>query len=122
MFLVDCARANGLRASSYLKVATDNLASVAFLESDGFLEVWKSTVCGVRNLNVLVNCDHPFLVPTNGPSEWAQMTFQVPPMVHSAPFELIKENEGKIDDFNWHFYRHVNDQCLACPSLLATAN
>jgi hypothetical protein len=36
MFLVDCARASGLRASSYLEVATNNLASVAFLESDGF--------------------------------------------------------------------------------------
>jgi hypothetical protein len=56
MFLVDCARANGLRASSYLKVATNNLASVAFLESNGFGEVWTNTVRGVRNLTVLVDC------------------------------------------------------------------
>jgi hypothetical protein len=60
MFLVDCARANGLRASSYLKVATNNLASVAFLESDGFGEVWTNTVRGVRNLTVLVDCRPPF--------------------------------------------------------------
>jgi hypothetical protein len=47
MFLVDCARTNGLRALSYPKVATNNLASVTFLESDGFPEVWKNTVCGI---------------------------------------------------------------------------
>jgi hypothetical protein len=47
MFLVDCARTNGLRASSYPEIATNNLASVTFLESDGFPEVWKNTVCGI---------------------------------------------------------------------------
>jgi hypothetical protein len=58
MFLVDCAGGNGLRASSYLEVATNNLSSPAFVESEGFPEVWKNTIRGVRNLNVSVDC-HP---------------------------------------------------------------
>jgi hypothetical protein len=54
MFLVNCARANGLHASSYLRLATNSLSSVAYQESEGFAEVWKNTVRGVRNLNALV--------------------------------------------------------------------
>jgi len=54
MFLVDCSRANGLRASSYLRVAINNLPNVDYQESEGFIEVWKNTVRGVQNLNVLV--------------------------------------------------------------------
>ena len=56
MFLVDCGRGNGLRASSYLDIATSNLSRPAFLDIDGFSEVWKNTVRGVRSLTVLVNC------------------------------------------------------------------
>jgi hypothetical protein len=52
MFLVDCGRGSGLRASSYLKVATSDLHRVVYQESEGFPEVWKNTVCGIRNLNV----------------------------------------------------------------------
>ncbi|KAH6699925.1 putative nitrogen assimilation transcription factor nirA [Leptodontidium sp. MPI-SDFR-AT-0119] len=47
MFLVDCARANSLRASSYLRVATNSLVGFLCQESDGFAEVWKNTVRGV---------------------------------------------------------------------------
>jgi hypothetical protein len=54
MFLVDCARSNGLRASSYLKIATGNLPTVIYIETEGFQEAWKNTVRGVRSLNVLV--------------------------------------------------------------------
>jgi hypothetical protein len=56
MFLVDCARANVLRAAAYLRVATDKLSSIAWLGNEGFPEVWKNTVRGLRNLNVLVAC------------------------------------------------------------------
>ena len=59
MFLVDCARANGLRASSYLKVATSSLSGVAYQEIEGYIEVWKNTVRGVRNLNMSVQAQHP---------------------------------------------------------------
>jgi hypothetical protein len=106
MFLVDCARANGLRASSYLRVASNNLSSVAFQENDGFREVWKYTVRGVRNLCV----------------EWAQVTFQVPPRIDAAPYDTVEEHDGKLDEANWYFYRYVNDQCPAWPGLLATTN
>ena len=54
MFLVDCARGNGLRASSYLQVATSSLSSVDCHQNEWFAEVWKNTVRGVRNLNVSV--------------------------------------------------------------------
>lgn len=122
MFLVDCARANSLRASLYLTVVTNNLASVAFLEGGGFPEVWKNTVRGARNLNVLVNCDSHFPVPANRLNKWAQITFQTPPMVHPTQPGLIEEDGEEVDDLDWHFYRYVNDQCLAFPGLLATTN
>ncbi|KAF4628811.1 hypothetical protein G7Y89_g9344 [Cudoniella acicularis] len=106
MFLVDSNRAKGLRATSYLKVATDSLSSVAYQETNGFEEVWKNTVRGIRNLNV----------------EWAQVTFQVPPVVQYTSFDEVGENESKLDEARWYFYRYVNDQCPAWPGLLATTN
>jgi hypothetical protein len=56
MFLVESARANGLRASSYLKLAIDALRSVVYVENEAFHESWKNTIRGVRNLNVSVLC------------------------------------------------------------------
>jgi hypothetical protein len=55
LFLVDCARGNGLRAFSYLQIATASLSAVTYQEIDGFEEVWKNTVRGIRNLNMLVS-------------------------------------------------------------------
>jgi hypothetical protein len=55
MFLVECMRANALRAASYLKTATSVLTGVEYLEIEGLREVWKDTVRGVRNLNVSVS-------------------------------------------------------------------
>lgn len=52
MFLVDCARSKSLRASSYLRVATNSLVHVAVSEVDP--EVWKNTIRGIQNLTVLV--------------------------------------------------------------------
>ena len=54
LFLVDCARSNALRAASYLKVATNSLPEVAYQDWEGFQEVWKNTIRGVRNLNMSV--------------------------------------------------------------------
>jgi hypothetical protein len=54
MFLVECARGQGLRASSYLQVATSILLSVDYPQNEWPAEVWRNTVRGVRNLNVLV--------------------------------------------------------------------
>lgn len=106
LFLVDCARGHGLRGSSYLQIATTSLSTVTYQEVDGFADVWKNTIRGVRNLNI----------------EWAQITFQVPPTVHSVNYEGIEENDDKLDDAKWYFYRFVNDQCPAWPGLLATTN
>ncbi|PMD47099.1 hypothetical protein L207DRAFT_522551 [Hyaloscypha variabilis F] len=106
MFLVDCARGNGLRASSYLQVATSSLSSVDYHQNEWLAEVWKNTVRGVRNLNM----------------EWAQMTFQVPPTINPAVYHDCEENEEEMDAAKWYFYRYVNDQCPAWPGLLATTN
>lgn len=106
MFLVDCARANLLRAAAYLRVATNKLSGISWLDNEGFSEVWKNTVRGVRNLNV----------------EWAQATFQVSPTIVAAPVEGVEENDNILDNTKWYFYRSVNDQCPAWPSLLATTN
>jgi hypothetical protein len=51
MFLVDCARGSGLRAASYLKVATSLLSNIDVLEDDGFKEVLRNTRRGLRCLN-----------------------------------------------------------------------
>jgi hypothetical protein len=106
MFLVDCARGNGLRASSYLQVASSSLSSIDYHRDEWYAEVWKNTVRGVRNLNV----------------EWAQMTFQVPPTINSTINLDVEENDEEIDAAKWYFYRYVNDQCPAWPGLLATTN
>ncbi|KAF8861070.1 hypothetical protein BDZ45DRAFT_286779 [Acephala macrosclerotiorum] len=106
MFLVDCARANGLRASSYLRIATNNLRSVVPRDTEGFGEVWKNTVRGVRNLNV----------------EWSQLTFQVPPVLKSPTYGAYEDSDGTLDDAKWYFYRSIHDQCPSWPGLLATTN
>jgi len=106
MFLVDCARANGLRASSYLRVATTNLRNVVHQDADGFADVWKNTVRGVHNLNI----------------EWSQITFQVPPIVNSAIYDTFEESDEDLDDASWYFYRSINDECPFWPGLLATTN
>jgi hypothetical protein len=67
----------------------------------------------------------PFLslALTNGLSEWAQMTFQVPPSINApVPFDDMEENGDKLDEAKWYFYRYVNDQCPAWSSFLATTN
>lgn len=51
MFLVDSARASSLRASSYLKLATERLSTVEVVNGDGFQEVLEHTARGIRNLN-----------------------------------------------------------------------
>jgi hypothetical protein len=62
------------------------------------------------------------IILTNGLSEWAQMTFQVPPTINATPFDSIEENEDKLDEAKWYFYRFANDQCPAWSSFLATTN
>lgn len=52
MFIVDSSRASSLRASSYLKLATENLSAVSLFEGGGFSEVLACTARGVRNLNM----------------------------------------------------------------------
>ncbi|EHK96537.1 putative Nitrogen assimilation transcription factor nirA [Glarea lozoyensis 74030] len=61
MFLVDCARGKGLRAASYLREATSALSALKlerFEALEGFNEVWKNTLGGIRNLNVSVDVPH----------------------------------------------------------------
>ncbi|KUJ10509.1 uncharacterized protein LY89DRAFT_596406 [Mollisia scopiformis] len=106
MFLVDCARANGLRASSYLKVATTNLRGVIHQDTDGFADVWKNTVRGVRNLNI----------------EWSQITFQPPSVLSSAIHDAFEESDDVLDDASWYFYRSIHDEVPSWPGLLATTN
>lgn len=50
------------------------------------------------------------------------MTFQPPPNIRPAPLEWIESIDTKLDEAKWYFYRYVNDQCPAWPSLLASTN
>jgi hypothetical protein len=52
MFLIDCARGQGLRASTYLKVAAEGLSNVAVIDLDDFSDVLKVTSRGIECLNV----------------------------------------------------------------------
>ena len=58
----------------------------------------------------------------NGPSEWAQITHQVPPHVSYVPLDITEEGNSKQDKSTWSLYRYFSDQCPAWPSLLATTN
>jgi len=106
MHLVDCARGNALRATAYLKISTLSLPRASYQENDGFAESWKATVRGVRNLNI----------------EWAQMTFQVPPIVESATDDSTEEADNNLDNGNWYPYKHAKEQPEPRRSLLATTN
>ncbi|XMA13649.1 hypothetical protein WAI453_006440 [Rhynchosporium graminicola] len=106
MHLVDCAHGNALRAVAYLKVATISLPRAASQEVDGFVESWKATFGGIRNLNI----------------EWAQMTFQPPPILESAVYNSTEEADDILDNKNWYPYRFSKEQPDARWSLLATTN
>lgn len=55
MFLVDLARGSGLRASSYLRLASEHIAEVSASAADEVPLVLKSTLQGIRCLNMLVS-------------------------------------------------------------------
>jgi len=122
MHLVDCARGNALRATAYLKISTLSLPRASYQENDGFAESWKATVRGVRNLNMLVHTCFIRPDPPNDPSEWAQMTFQVPPIVESATDDSTEEADNNLDNGNWYPYKHAKEQPEPRRSLLATTN
>ncbi|KFY05406.1 hypothetical protein O988_00017 [Pseudogymnoascus sp. VKM F-3808] len=105
MFLVELGRGFGLRASSYLRLATESIAEFSGSSNDELPVVLKNTIQGIRCLNV----------------EWAQVTFQFPTNVG---FHAVENNheEASLDESPWYFYRHKEDQCPAWPSLLATTN
>lgn len=54
MFLVDLSRSNALRASSYLKIASNIVPEIKILDIEGFHESWIETVRGLQNLNMYV--------------------------------------------------------------------
>lgn len=106
MHLVDCARGNALRATAYLRISTLSLPRASYQDNDGFAESWKATVRGIRNLNI----------------EWAQMTFQAPPIVESAMYDSTEEADIILDNGNWYPYRYAKEQPEPRRSLLATTN
>ncbi|OAF61270.1 hypothetical protein VC83_02039 [Pseudogymnoascus destructans] len=59
MFLVELGRGFGLRASSYLRLATESIAELSASSNDELPYVLKKTIQGIRCLNVLV----PFFFP-----------------------------------------------------------
>lgn len=122
MFLVDCARSNATRAAAYLKIATNSLPSITPLDSEGFNEVLKNTVRGIRYLCVCVFSSTSRPADINAFSEWAQATFQVPPTVISAAFEDNEDYDDKLDEEPWWCYRYVNDTTPPWPGILATTN
>jgi hypothetical protein len=103
-------------------MARISLLEVVCSEIEGFSEVLMNTSRGIRGLSVYVICSVYSASRANQPSEWAQMTFRAPMHLASIPFNSIKEHDLGLDNANWYFYRNVNDQCPAWPSLLATTN
>jgi hypothetical protein len=122
MFLVELGRGFGLRASSYLRLATESIAELSASSNDELSSVLKQTIQGIRCLNVLVP---PFLSlnsPANPNSEWAQVTFQFPSILELRDIENTHDEEDSLDNMRWHFYRFEKGQCQSWPSLLATTN
>ena len=122
MFLVELGRGFGLRASSYLRLATESIAELLASSNDELSSVLKQTIQGIRCLNVLVP---PFLSlnsPANPNSEWAQVTFQFPSILELRDIENTDDEEDSLDNMRWHFYQFEKGQCQSWPSLLATTN
>jgi hypothetical protein len=66
------------------------------------------------------NC--PFTVQTNSLSEWAQVTFQLPPGIGLDSSSGIGRLHDRLDDAGWHFYPHGNAPPSGEPGLLDTIN
>jgi hypothetical protein len=56
------------------------------------------------------------------PSEWAQMTFQIPTSLTEDLPNIVNDTDDELDDAKWYFYRFLNDQCPAWSGLVATTN
>ncbi|KAL5351050.1 hypothetical protein ACLOAV_004624 [Pseudogymnoascus australis] len=107
MFLVDLAGGFGLRASSYLRLASEKIA-----------EFSSTTVYGVSTCGYLQNT----VVSLIFSSEWARVTFQSPTPLRFRPVENNSDEEASVDESQWSFDLYENGQCTAWPSLLATTN
>ncbi|OBT76461.1 hypothetical protein VF21_04003 [Pseudogymnoascus sp. 05NY08] len=106
MFLVELGKGFGLRASSYLRLATESITELSASSNDELPSVLKKTIQGIRCLNV----------------EWAQVTFQFPSILGFRDVENTHDEEASLDKSTWYFYRYEEDQCPSWPSLLATTN
>ncbi|KAM0146401.1 hypothetical protein ACHAPG_011160 [Botrytis cinerea] len=117
LFLVDCAQGHGMHASAYLEVASTSLMNFEHtgLGSDAYRQVWRDTVVGINNLNIL--------------SEWAQVTFRMPAaLIIEVPatksIEEIQKNEAEVDGMMWGMYRFPKDDDSVAKRhcLVATTN
>lgn len=122
MFLVGCGRGRGLRASSYLTLASKGLSNIKMSQEDGFLEVLRDTTRGIRCLNVYVCLCSRWLRKLTHRREWAQMTFQIPTSLRDDLPQSVDNFGNELDEAKWYFYRFVNDQCPAWSGLVATTN
>jgi hypothetical protein len=122
LFLVDCGRGRGLRASSYLTLASRSLSNIKMSQEDGFLEVLGNTMRGIRGLNVYVCLRPCWLRKLTRPREWAQMTFQVPIFLREDFPHIVDNINDELDEAKWYFYRFVDDQCPAWSGLVGTTN
>jgi hypothetical protein len=122
MFLVDCGRGRGLRASSYLTLASRSFSNIKMSEEVGFLEVLRDTVRGIRCLNVYARLLPCWLRKLTQPREWAQVTFQIPTSLRGDLPHVVDIVDNEMDEAKWYFYRFVNDQCPAWSGLFATTN
>jgi hypothetical protein len=122
LFLVESGQGHGLRASSYLTLATRSLSNIKISQEDGFLEVLGNTMRGIRGLNVYVRLRPYWLRKLTRPREWAQMTFQVPIFLREDLPHTVDSIDNELDEAKWYFYRFVDDQCPAWSGLLGTTN
>ncbi|KAG9238959.1 hypothetical protein BJ875DRAFT_366647 [Amylocarpus encephaloides] len=107
LFLVDCARSKGLRAAAYLKNAALGLLNIAHQDAPGFEDVRRSTIRGVRNLNV----------------EWSQVTCEVPTVVDYTSSNIVGDADAVYDNQNWYHYRNASDDLPPpSPGMIETTN
>ncbi|TGO80923.1 hypothetical protein BPOR_1523g00030 [Botrytis porri] len=117
LFLIDCAQGHGMHASAYLEVASNSLMNLEHVDlgSEAYQQVWRDTVVGINNLNIL--------------SEWAQVTFRMPAaLIIEVPatksIEEIQENEAAVDSMMWGMYKFPedDDSVTNYHCLIATTN
>ncbi len=108
MFLVDLSAGKGARASSYLRIAAENLNSR--LDSQYYTEAAEIASWGLYVMNMRVVSSSGYdTVSANPNSTWAANVYQVPSLSRMPSSDIFNNVHIEWHDDLWHFTRHTGD-------------